>query len=112
VATWFIHELPGEDGSGVFVAIHNELDVILVRRLCGSVCVERGCVAAVDGAVRIDTAEITPVVEEVQNQLDAVFGCIIDGRVETGDTKRTIVDGCVVRAGKGLSKSIDTLFSE
>jgi hypothetical protein len=67
VATWFIHELPGEDGSGVFVAIHNELDVILVRRLCGSVCVERGCVAAVDGAVRIDTAEITPVVEEVQN---------------------------------------------
>jgi len=38
-----------------------------VSSLSGGVGVERGGVAAVDGTVGVDAAEVVPVVQEVQN---------------------------------------------
>jgi len=70
VAARLVHELPGEDGVGVLVAVHDELDVVLVGSLGGGVGVERRCIAIVNGAVGVDAPEVVPVVEEVQDLQD------------------------------------------
>jgi len=67
VAARLVHELPGEDGVGVLVAVHDELDVVLVGSLSGGVCVEGRGIASKHSTVGVDAAEVVPVVEEVQD---------------------------------------------
>jgi len=67
VATRLVHEFPGEDGVGVLVAVHDELDVVLVGSLSGGIGVKGRAVASEHSTVGLNTAEVVPVVEEVQD---------------------------------------------
>jgi len=67
VAARLVHELPSKDGVGVLVAVHDELDVVLVGSLSGGVGVERRRIAPENRTVRVDPAEVVPVVEEIQD---------------------------------------------
>jgi len=70
VAARLVHEFPGEDGGGGLVAVHDELDVVLVGGLSGGVGVERRGVTTEYGTIGVDAAEVVPVVEEVQDLED------------------------------------------
>ena len=62
--TGFVGELPREDGARGFVAVDDELDVLLVCALCGSVGVKVIVGSTVGIRVGVDTAEIVEVVEQ------------------------------------------------
>ena len=85
VAAGLIHQFPGENGRRGFIPVDDEGDVVLVGGLGGGVGVEGCGVAGEDSAVRVDAAEVIPVVEEGEDELDARFFGGGDDGVEASD---------------------------
>ena len=86
VTAGLVGQLPGEYRRRGLVPIHNELYVVLVCCLGSDVGVEGLRRAAKDGAVGVYTAEVVPVVDEWQYELDIVFLSGGDGCIEAGDS--------------------------
>lgn len=85
-AAGLVAEFPGENGVGVFVAGDDVLDVVAVGLLGCGVGIE-GCGCAAEGiCVGAYAGGVVPVVEEGEDELNAVFFCGGDGGVEAGDT--------------------------
>jgi hypothetical protein len=71
VAPRLIRQLPREYCCRLLVPVDDGLDVRLVRLLRYGVGVPRRRVAAKRGVVRADPTEVAPVVDEVEDELDA-----------------------------------------
>ena len=69
VAARLVAKLPGENGGRVGVAVDDGAHVCFVCCLRRDICVETRGIASEGG----DSAEIAPVVQEREDELDAVF---------------------------------------
>ena len=92
-ASWLVGQFPGEHGSGGLVSRDDGGDVGFVLCLCGRVgvpCCHGG--DAVVGTVSCHTAVIGPVVDEVDDERDAVCFGGLDDVVEALQTIDSGVD--------------------
>lgn len=71
-AARFVAELPAENRGRGFVSVDDESDVVFVGGLAAGVGVEAGVGAAEGGRVGVYPAEGVEVVEEGEDELDAV----------------------------------------
>ena len=70
MAAWLVTQLPGEDCRRRFVAVDDEGDISLIGFLSRGVRVEGRSITAEDIAVGVDTAEVVPIVEHCQDELE------------------------------------------
>lgn len=88
MATRLVTKFPAEDGRGVLVPVDNESDIVLVRDLRFRVGVEACRVPAVSIRVSVDTTQSIPIVEEGEDNLDAVCLGRGDDVVQTSNAFR------------------------
>lgn len=88
----FIAELPTEDGRARLVALDKHLDVVTVCLLRAGVVIPRHSVAAESLEVHLDATIIIPVIDEWENELDAMSFSCRDCVVQSLKTVRAIVD--------------------
>ena len=84
-AARFVAEFPGEDRGAGFVAVDDEFYVRLVCGLGFGVGVEGGVGAAEGGGVGVYAAEVVEVVEEGEDEFQAVGGGGGESVVEAAD---------------------------
>ena len=105
MTTGLVAEFPGEDGGGALVAVHDELDVVLVKLLSGGVGVEGCSVTASDVTVSIDAAKVVPIIEHCHDELDVILFCHRDDGVEAGDSICSgVVDASIRWSGGGVEQ--------
>lgn len=73
VAARLVGQLPGKDGGGALVPVHQELDIVAVDLLARGVGVPGRGVAAEGGGVGGDTTQIAPVVDKIEDELNVVL---------------------------------------
>ena len=84
-ATRLIAKFPGEDGRTRLVAVDDKFDISFVGCLGFRISVEGGCGAAEGGGVGVYATEVVPIIEEREDEFEAVFFSLGDGVVEARD---------------------------
>lgn len=93
IAAGFIGQFPRENRRRRSIPAHHSLDIVLVSSLGGGVGVPSSRAASKGGHVGRDTTVVGPVVDKVDDQLDAVLLGRGDHVVETLQTIGAGVDG-------------------
>ena len=92
MASRFLSQLPGEDYRATLVAIDQLFDILLISLLTLDIGIPCSGVASTGCVVRGDTAQIRPIDDIIQNDLDVVFLGILHDCIEARYIVRGVVD--------------------